>query len=121
MRNISAGELARMVDVEKSSFNDSCILFHFTGMADSMGEITNTWDSGTAIACGFQEPVAKNARDERGQIVVINVPALLRLPADQSVGVQDKVTVRSATYYVDNVLPGLTVNICELVKDFHGF
>jgi hypothetical protein len=122
MRKLSTPEVARLTATEVESLNDLCDIYHFNGTADSLGEITNSWDTGTfSVACGFQEQIAKQARSERGQVVVIDVAGLLRVPTTQSMNVQDKVMVRSNTYYVDNILPGLTVHICELVKDFHAF
>lgn len=122
MRGIDSAELARMTASHVEAMNDLCDIYHFNGTADSLGEITQSWDTGTfSVVCGFVEPTKTQARAERGQIVIIDVEAQLRLPQSQSIEVQDKIVVRSETYYVDNVVPGRNVKIVELVKDFHDF
>jgi hypothetical protein len=114
MRKISTGEQARMVNVATSSFNDLCDIYHFTGLVDSLsGQVLETYDSTLTVlgsACGFNP--GPQFRNERGQIITVDADAVLRTAA--SVGVKDKIVIRSVTYIVDGVTPGRDVTIAAL-------
>lgn len=115
MRQISASELAALKSAAVSSFNDACDIYAFAGTADSLGEITQAWDTGTfTVSCGFVEKA--ETRDERGELVVLQADALLALPLTQALTIHDKIVTRGKTYHVDGITPGYTVKIAELVE-----
>lgn len=112
MRKLTLGEVARMTTTQGESFNDQVTLYAHTSGQDSLGQVNDSFDSGSLIDCGLLTQA--EFRNERGQIVTIDADAVLRLAASQSVSVGDKVIGRSVTYYVDGVQPGRHVTIAAL-------
>ena len=114
MRTVSSGELTRLKADAVATFNDACDIYAFTGTADSLGEISQAYDTGTfSVPCGFME--TNEYRDERGQVVVLAADALLALPLTQALTINDKIVARSKTFYVDGITPGYTVKVVSLV------
>lgn len=112
MRSLTAEEVARMVTTQGESFNDQVTLYAATQGQDSLGQLIDSFDSGSLIDCGLL--TQKEFRNERGQIVTIDADAVLRVAAGQSVSVGDKVIGNGITYGVDGVQPGRHVQIVAL-------
>ena len=114
MRNLTTAEVARMTTTQAESMNDQVTLYHFTSGQDSMGQLMDSFDSGTLVTCGIL--TQKEYRNYRGEIVTIDADAVLRLAMSQSVHVGDKVVSDSVPYIVDGVQIGRNVQIVPLKK-----
>lgn len=112
MRKLTTAEVARMTATQVESFNDQARLFSHTGGQDSLGELVDSFDTGTLIACGLM--TAPEFRNYRGEVVTVDADAVLRVAATQSISVGDKVIGRGVTYFVDGVQPGRNVSIVKL-------
>lgn len=112
MRKLSTAEVARMTTTQGESFNDEVTLFSHTSGQDSLGELVDSFDTGTMIACGLS--TQKEFRNYRGEIVTIDADAVLRVAYGVSIDIADKVIGRSVTYFVDGVQPGRNVQIVAL-------
>lgn len=112
MRDINTEELDRMTDTQIESFNDQVTLFSHTSGQDSLGQLIDSFDSGSLIYGGLS--TEKQSRNERGQIVTIDSDAVLRVAASQSIAVGDKVIGRNVTFSVDGVQIGRNVKIASL-------
>ncbi len=114
MRKLTAGEVARMTTTQGESFNDQVTLYRFTSGQDSLGEVTDSFDTGNLIWSGLS--TEKQYRNERGEIVTIEADATLRVAAGQAISIKDKVIGRGVTYTVDGVQPGRHVQIAALME-----
>ena len=112
MRKLTSGEVARMTTTQEESFNDQVTLFSHTSGQDSLGQLIDSFDSGSLIYAGLS--TEKQQRNERDEIVTIESDAVLRVAASQSIAVGDKVTGRNVTFYVDGVQIGRNVKIASL-------
>lgn len=112
MRKLTAAEVARMTTTQGESFNDAVTLFHFTSGQDSLGQVNDSFDSGSLIDCGLL--TSKQYRNERGQVVTIDADAVLRVALTQSIHVKDKVISDGVTFIVDGVQIGRNVQIIPL-------
>lgn len=113
MRKLSTAEVARMVTTQGESFNDQVTLYSKTSGQDSLGQVMDSFDSGSLIDCGLL--TQKEFLNERnGQIVTIDADAILRVAAGQAIDHKDKVIGRGVTYYVDGIQPGRHVQIVAL-------
>lgn len=114
MRKLTTAEVARMTTTQGESMNDQVTLYHFTSGQDSLGQLMDSFDSGTLVTCGIM--TQKEYRNYRGQIVTIDADAILRFAMSQSVHVGDKVISDGVTYSVDGVQIGRNVQIIPLKK-----
>jgi len=112
MRKLTAGEVARMTTTQEESFNDQVTLFSHTSGQDSLGQVIDSFDSGNLIYAGLS--TEKQQRNERGEIVMIESDAVLRVAASQAIAVGDKVIGRNVTFSVDGVQIGRNVKIAAL-------
>jgi len=112
VRTITASELARMTTTQGESMNDQVTLYHFTVGSDSLGQLVDSFDSGTLVTCGLL--TQKEYRNYRGEIVTIDADAVLRLAMSQNVHIGDKVISDGVTYSVDGVQIGSHVQIIPL-------
>jgi hypothetical protein len=114
MRKLTTAEVTRMTGTQLESFNDQVTLYEHTSGQDSLGEMTDSFDSGDVIDCGLL--TAKQYRNERGQVITIDADAVLRVAMGQIINVGDKVVGRGVTYLVDGVQPGRNVKIVPLME-----
>lgn len=112
MRKLTTPEVARMTTTQGESFNDQVTLYHYTYGQDSLGEVNDSFDSGSLIDCGLL--TAKQYRNERGEMITIEADAILRVAMGQSIHIGDKVVGRGVSYIVDGVQPGRNVQIVPL-------
>jgi hypothetical protein len=112
MRSLSTAEVARMTTTQGESFNDQVTLYGYPQGQDSLGQLMDSYDSGSLIDCGFLTQA--QMLNERGQVVTIDADAVMRVAAGQIVDLKDKVIGRGVTYYVDGVQPGRHVHIVAL-------
>lgn len=107
MSTLSQDELFDLILVANSSFNDSCDIHTFSGYIDSYGDEIASFTTVSGIDCGFS--YGKALESERGQIVIIEDEAALRLPLTQSLSVKDEITTRDVRWKVDGITEGITV------------
>ncbi|MBL0320741.1 MAG: hypothetical protein IPP74_15810 [Alphaproteobacteria bacterium] len=81
--------------------NDQVTFFTRTSGQDSLGQMIDSFDSGSLITCGLM--TQKEYRNYRGEIVTIDADAVLRLAISPPVHVGDKVISDGVTYSVDGV------------------
>lgn len=112
MRKLTPAEVARMTGSQVESFNDQVTLYHYTSGQDSLGEVNDSFDSGSLIDCGLL--TSKQYRNERGQVITIDADAILRVAMSQDIHIGDKVIGRGTTYFVDGVQVGRNVQIVPL-------
>jgi len=112
MRNLTAAEVARMTTTQGESMNDQVTLYTRASGQDSLGQLMDSFDSGTLVTCGIL--TQKEYRNYRGEIVTIDADAVLRLAMSQSVSVGDKVISDGVTYSVDGIQIGRNVQIIPL-------
>ncbi len=112
MRSLTTAEVARMTTTQGESMNDQVTLYHFTSGQDSLGQLMDSFDSGSLVTCGLS--TNKEYRNERGQLVTIEADALLRVAMSQSIHIKDKVISDGVTYSVDGVQIGCNVQIAPL-------
>lgn len=113
MRKLTTAEVARMVTTQGESFNDQVTLYAHTSGQDSLGQLTDSFDSGSLIDCGLLTQ-SEMQNERNGQIVTIDADAILRVAAGQAVAIKDKVIGRGITYFVDGVQQGRHVQIVAL-------
>lgn len=101
-----------MTATQEESFNDEVTLFAHTSGQDSLGQLIDSFDTGNLVTCGLY--TQKEMRNYRGEIVVIEADAILRVAYDQAIAIKDKVIGRGVTYIVDGVEPGRNVQIVSL-------
>ena len=114
MRKLTTGEVARMTVTQVESFNDQVTLYHYTSGQDSLGEVNDSFDSGSLIDCGLL--TSKQYRNERGEVITIDSDAVLRVAMATSIHVGDKVVGRGTSYIVDGVQVGRNVQIIPLME-----
>lgn len=112
MRKLTTGEVTRMITTQGESFNDQVTMFGYTQGQDSLGQLTDSYDSGSLLDCGLLTQA--EYLNERGQVVTIDADAILRVAAGVAVDIKNKVIGRGVTYYVDGVQPGRHVQIVAL-------
>lgn len=103
-----------MTTTQEESFNDEVTLFAHTSGQDSLGQLVDSFDSGTVIDAGLS--TEKEFRNYRGELVTIDADAVLRVAYGQAVAVADKVVGRGETYMVDGLQEGRNVQIVALRK-----
>lgn len=111
MRKFTVVEKTRMSSIAESTFNDSCDIHTYSGQY-SNGEIQNSFTTTSGINCGFD--YKPQFRNEKGQLVILESDAVLRLDSDQSIQVKDEVTVRDTRFIVDGVNIGRTCKVISL-------
>lgn len=114
MRSLTAAEVARMTTTQGESMNDQVTLYARTSGQDSLGQLVDSFDSGTLVTCGLM--TQKEYRNYRGEIVTIDADAVLRVAMSQAVQVGYKVISDGVTYSVDGVQLGRNVKIIPLKK-----
>ena len=112
MRSLTAAEVARMTTTQGESMNDQVTLYTRTSGQDSLGQLIDSFDSGTLVTCGIL--TQKEYRNYRGEVVTIDADAVLRFAMSQSVSVGDKVISDGVTYSVDGIQIGRNVQIIPL-------
>lgn len=112
MSHLSNAEKAIHILIAEDSFEDTCNLYTFSGYIDSYGDEIASYAVTSGISCGFSYNSAM--KDERGQAVILEADAVLRLSLNQDISIKDKVDVRSKFYTVDGVIKGSTVTVVEL-------
>lgn len=112
MRNLTAAEVARMTTTQGESMNDQVTLHTRTSGQDSLGQLMDSFDSGTLVTCGIL--TQKEYRNYRGEIVTIDADAVLRLAMSQTVHIGDKIISDGVTYSVDGIQIGRNVQIIPL-------
>lgn len=112
MRKLTSAEVARMTATQVESFNDAVTLFHFTVGQDSLGQLNDSFDSGSLIDCGLM--TQKEYRNYRGELVTIDADAVLRVAMSTAVHIGDKVISDGVSYLVDGVQIGRNVQIIPL-------
>lgn len=113
MRKLSTAEVARMVTTQGESFNDQVTMYGYTSGQDSLGQVMDSYDSGSLLDCGFLTK-EEFLNERNGQIVTIDADAIMRVAAGQAVAIKNKVIGRGITYFVDGVQPGRHVQIVAL-------
>jgi hypothetical protein len=112
MRKLTTAEVARMTTSQEESFNDAVTLHHFTSGQDTLGQVNDTFDTGSLVTCGLM--TQREYRNERGQVITIDADAVLRFAMGQSVHIGDKVISDGVTYFVDGIQIGRNVQIIPL-------
>jgi len=112
MRKLTTAEVARMTTTQGESFNDAVTLYHYTVGQDSLGQLNDSFDSGSLIDVGLL--TQKEYRNWRGEVVTIDADAVLRVAMSQTIHIGDKIISDGVTYIVDGVQIGRNVQIIPL-------
>lgn len=112
MSHLTPAEKAVHILIAEDSFEDTCDIYTFSGLIDSYGDEQSFFTVTSGVSCGFS--YGKASEDERGQTVILQADAVLRLSLAQPISVKDKVDVRNKFYTVDGVTDGITVKVVEL-------
>lgn len=119
MRKIVPTEITRIEATAENTFFDECTVDAYSETYDSYGDILKSWIPGSGIECGFQ---ALNGTETiRGEIVVTNLDAKIRLPIDTVISSQDRITINKRNgvvisgiqYGVENISRGVSCLLCN--------
>ena len=124
MRTINNG-IPRIKGATEDTFFDNCILVTYSGIQDSYGDVIQANISGAEISCGFE--IVNGSKNYRGDIVVSEVDAKVRLPLGTTITPQDYINITKRngavvsgfSYSVDAVLDGMSCITC-LCKVLEG-
>lgn len=115
MAHLTVLDKATHKAIAEDSFEDTCNILVWSGSSDSYTDEIDTWPTTiSGVECGFS--YKKALESERGQIVILEDEATLRLSLDQAISVKDKVEVRNTTFSVDGYIDGSTVKVVNLKK-----
>lgn len=70
---------------------DICSIDAYSVSYDSFGDAVETWIPSSGIACGLE--MAGGKETYKGQLIVLNIDAIIRLPLDTTVNVKDRITI----------------------------
>lgn len=99
--------------VAELSFEDTCNILVWSGSSDAYTDEIDTYPTTiSGVPCGFK--YGKSLESERGQVVVLEADAILRVSLDQDVSIKDKIEVRNKTYSVDGITDGITCKVINL-------
>jgi hypothetical protein len=116
MAHKTAAEITIHKLIAEDSFEDTCNILVWSGYSDSYTDGLDSWPTTiSGVSCGFS--YKKAFESERGQLVILEDEANLRLSLTQDITVKDKVEVRNKTFSVDGINEGITclvVNLKEL-------
>lgn len=113
MSHLTSAEKAVHKAIAEDSFEDTCNIMVWSGYSDSYTDELDSYPTTlSGVSCGFD--YSKSMKDERGQIVVLEDEATLRLSKDQDISIKDKVVARGKTFTVDGINEGITVQVINL-------
>jgi len=99
--------------IAEASFEDTCNILVWSGYSDNYTDELDSYPTtASGVSCGFT--YGKSMENERGQIVILESEAILRLSLEQELSVKDKVEVRNKIFFVDGVTEGSTVKVVNL-------
>jgi hypothetical protein len=84
-------ELSSFQNTFDSSLQDSCTIDKYSATYNSVGEPIETWISGNEIDCGLE--MTGGIERYKGQIIVLDIDAVIRLPQDTVIDTRDRVTI----------------------------
>lgn len=106
-------EIAVHILIAEDSFEDTCNILVWSGGSDSYTDELDYWPTTiSGVPCGFE--YKKAFESERGQVVILQEEAILRLSLDQDITVKDKVDVRGKEFHVDGINEGITCLVVDL-------
>jgi hypothetical protein len=113
MAHKTAAEIAEHILIAEDSFEDTCNIMVWSGYSDAYTDELDSWPTTlSGVLCGFA--YKKAFESERGQLVILEDEAVLRLSLEQDISVKDKVEVRNKTFSVDGINEGITVKVVDL-------
>lgn len=113
MAHLSDEEKAVHILIAEDSFEDTCNILVWSGYADSYSDELDSWPTTiSGVACGFS--YKKAFESERGQPVILEDEATLRLSLEQNLSIKDKVDVRDRVFHVDGINKGITCLVVDL-------
>lgn len=90
MKKLQHRDYTRLADVQADVMNDICNIHHISFSSGSYStKSTETRTSVTGVACGFH--LTNGTLVQRGQTILVEYDALLRLPANIPVGIGDDI------------------------------
>lgn len=113
MSHLSLDEKTIHRQIAEDSFEDTCNILVWSGYSDSYTDELDSYPTTiSGVSCGFR--YNKSMKDERGQVVILEDEATLRLSLNQTISDKDKVEIRNKTFTVDGVNEGITCLIVAL-------
>lgn len=113
MSQITALEKTVHKQVAELSFEDTCNILVWSGYSDGYSDGLDSYPTTiSGVACGFA--YGKSLEAERGQIVILESEAILRLSLDQELSIKDKIEVRNKTFSVDGITEGYSCKVINL-------
>lgn len=90
MKKLQPRDYSRLSNTQAEVMNDLCNIHHISFSSGTYStKSTEVRTSVTGVACGFQ--MTNGRLVQRGQTIVVEYDALLRLPANQPVGIADDI------------------------------
>lgn len=90
MKKLQPRDYSRLSNTQAEVMNDLCNIHHISFSSGTYStKSTEVRTSVTGVACGFQ--MTNGHLVQRGQTIVVEYDALLRLPANQPVGIADDI------------------------------
>ena len=104
MAFLTASELSDMRRHLNATLPDTCAIYYVTRTSDGMGGVTEAWTArGTAIACRLSPARVGSQSGITQETVMEGQVWNLSVAHNQTVALDDKVTVSSDTYRVTQV------------------
>lgn len=104
MAYLSTAQLTQIRSQRSSSLQSSCRLDLASNVSDSSGGYTNSWASGSTVACGITTPTSQAASDS-GMVAVIGEErgVVIALPYGTTITPADRIVSGGVTYEVIHV------------------
>jgi len=108
LRTLTSGEITNLINFAEESFFDTCTIYVFSGTQDSNdGEVIASYTTVSGVNCGFHP--TKSFKNYKGEIIIPEYQAELRIPLTQSIKARDEVLVKDTRYSIDGINKGITV------------
>jgi head-tail adaptor len=119
MRQITSVEVSNLQATQESSFMDTCTVDAYSETYDSYGDILKAWIPSSGIACGVQ--ITGGTETIKGQVVVTNIDAKIRLSINTPITTQDRITiltrngiaVSGISYNIENISRGVSCLVVQ--------
>jgi hypothetical protein len=92
MRKLQKRDTDRLASTQSEAMNDLCTIYHVSYVTGSYSDDETQVLTGTFnVECGIQ--LTNGQIQERGQLLVVDYDAVLRLPSSQLVGLDDRIVL----------------------------
>lgn len=90
MKKLQPRDFSRLATTQQEAFNDVCHIHHLTLSSGTYStKVTETRTSITGVHCGIK--LTGGTIVQRGETIFVEYDAILRLPASQSVAINDDI------------------------------